>query len=79
MVAKGGRRVRSLKKTEIVAGQLNFAPVRELTVELELAPGQALTVFPSTLKPGTESEFTLSVFCKEKVEFKRLSTKQAYD
>ncbi len=65
---KQGQRVRTLQKDEIVAGALNFVPTRELTVELELEVEDQLTIFPCTLRPGVECTFTLSIYCKEKLE-----------
>lgn len=79
VVDKRGKRVRTLKKTEIVAGQLSFSPSRELTLEIEVDPSQELTIFPCTLRPRSESPFQLNIFSKEAMIVRELDETDGYD
>lgn len=72
---KNGKRVRTVKKQQLVAGEMKFKNNREISVELEMEAGKIYTIFPATYKPGTEAPFTLTCYSRSLLNMTKLDKK----
>jgi len=73
------RRVHSLRKTELVAGDLKYRNQREVSVESELLPNVKYVLFVSTYRPGEESPFLLTVHARHRFVLEQMDSNVTAD